>query len=671
MDLEEIEKRQIVLALLVVAVVGAAGWVIATNHLVQSEGDVPVRTNDGPQITVSGTGDVDYETSFGGNNTVALETEFGNATFYSNQRTFATVDIGVTGTTQLTQINSSLSHLAINPEDKRGINVSGGLDSLSYSSIDLAGNNAELSYSASSSGGIRVRSVTAEEVALVDSSGNVIQRQTTAADETVKFDVSGTVSDATLVAQQDPVITNATPTGQLSQLPSTLSVDISDGEFALFNEEVDVTITHNGNQLTSETITSEQTVDASIGTVKGGTNNWTVSATDTSGATVSKSYSYQAPNELEIRNETSPGNLIKNVSVGIQFFEAGNEGNVYNRNTTDGTINMTGLPVDKSFVAKASAEGYVDRRIFIASLFEQQSIYLLNDSTDYVEVVFDLEDFSGQFQASDTVLEVRRPLASTDTPWRTVEGDRFGATGEFTTSLLRNARHELRVTNVETGISRQLGSFRPTAAGVHTVRVNPDLSVGLQTPALGASFTPGIGKLSAREQNVTVTVDSVGEDLSSYQIQLIYEKNGSSTVLRDLSGSDPEGVRKDFTVNLTNRAGGTLTAVVVGETVDGQTQVIEKEYDITENLANEYSAISWFEKFGNRLGSGVLALLSVFSTAALTGLAAAFAPISSELLGVISLMGLAVFTLVGWLPLSLLFAAGATWAAFAGLQVIR
>lgn len=664
----DISLRRLAVIAVVIVVVGLGAYAIATNHMVPSEGEVPVRTNDGPQINVSGTGDVDYETTFGGNNTIELQSEFGNATFYSPGRTYATVGLDVTGWTDLSEINTTANHLSVTPEDKRRLNISGGLDTVSYRPINVSDNSAELSYSTRSQGSLKLHGISVDEVGLINSAGDPVSWETVAADNTLSYTVDDSQTDAYLVEQSDPVLSNPDPTGRISRQPDKLQITVSDDEFALYNEEVEVNISHNGELISSQTITSSQTVEATLDTIPAGVNNWSVKATDSSGATATQSYSYETPSELTIYNETNPTSKIDTAEVEIQFFEAENEGDVFERSTTDGTINMTGLPIEKSFVALAQADGYVNRRIFIGSLFEQESIYLLPESEDYVETVFDLEDFSGQFQSEDTVLELRRPL---DGSWKTVEGDKFGATGEFATNLLRDARHELRVTNIETNQTRQLGSFRPTTAGVHTVRINPDLSFGLETPVTAVSYDPGIERLAARTANITIGVDAIDENLSSYQMQILYENGSSSRVLADYMGSEPLGEDHKFSIDLTDLEGGTVTAVAIVETVDGQTQIVEKEYHVDEYRPNEYSAVSWFEKFGNLLGDGVTIMLSIFITVALTAVSSSYLPASTELIGVIPLMSIALFALVGWVPMSLLFAGAATWAGFAGLKVIR
>lgn len=180
------------------------------------------------------------------------------------------------------------------------------------------------------------------------------------------------------------------------------------------------------------------------------------------------------PSQLEIRDLVNQ-TLVKdgtNITVEVEFF--GDDGFVEQRTTTDGVIDMTGLPADERFSVSVDAgDKYVARQIIIPSLLNQQTAYLLPQSTDIdtVEPRFTLEDPSNQFdeQASEIVLE--RPIdRGNGTEFVAVAGDRIGING-YDVILERDQRYRVTVTDPDSGAQRTLGEFTPTQSEPVTLTV--------------------------------------------------------------------------------------------------------------------------------------------------------------------------------------------------------
>jgi len=117
------------------------------------------------------------------------------------------------------------------------------------------------------------------------------------------------------------------------------------------------------------------------------------------------------PSELEIRNLKTQ-ELIRNTSdpitVEVEFFAA--DGEVISRSTTDGTIDLAGLPADQRFsVTVEAGTDFVTRQVIIPSILEQDTAFVLpKANTTTVQPRFVLEDPSQRFDTEDGFGECRR-----------------------------------------------------------------------------------------------------------------------------------------------------------------------------------------------------------------------------------------------------------------------
>ncbi len=195
-----------------------------------------------------------------------------------------------------------------------------------------------------------------------------------------------------------------------------------------------------------------------------GVHEVTLEVEDDQGQTDSESKSvFVGANDmftLYIRDQANPEELINgtNVTVSVTFY-AGNE--TITRTTSDGSIDLTGLPADETLVATARADGWQNRRILIRDITRQQSIYLFRDNTSAAEVTFLLEDKTGNFPSTSSQLIIQRSMnysGTSGSEWQTVLGDYFAADQSFTATLETGQRYRLIIRNDE-GDQRVLGSY--------------------------------------------------------------------------------------------------------------------------------------------------------------------------------------------------------------------
>lgn len=454
------------------------------DNKVEVSGGVPVVAPNGPALTISGDTNVsldDPSAVFPNANTVELKTESGNITAISRGST--TLDVAandITGAyTNVSGVDASSAALTINPEDKAKVKLSGAATAVDWAdyavddgSVDMVitgpdGTNTDVTFY-----GLPADTTI---TALNKSNGNPLDVQTTDANGDVTFTIHH--STANILLQQGdkssiPEQSNPSPTGKQSSEPSQLSIDVDDDDFP--DDEVDVTIDLDGSQVKSTTITSASTITESIPAsgLTGGTHTWTVETTDSFGNTRTEQYEYRIPGNLYIRNETRPSQLVSSpVNVTVRFI-SGPDDEFTERVTDTGVVNLTGLPVDEAFVVTIRPEkNYVDRVVYFDEndIYEQQSVYLLNESYDTIETRFVLNDPTGSY-SENSILYISRPINRSGVlKYRTVHADKFGVEG-VTATLESDNRYRIRIA-AQDGTTQDLGPYRSDAS--ETVEVQP------------------------------------------------------------------------------------------------------------------------------------------------------------------------------------------------------
>jgi len=259
-----------------------------------------------------------------------------------------------------------------------------------------------------------------------------------------------------------------------------------------------------GEKRGETTATSNGTAAFELDTINGGNHTWHVVVTDSyGGETTSETFDFSAPSELRVYSETDPDQLIDGdgVSLRVRFFADGSE-EVIEREITDGTVDLAGLPANQRYVVTVRAndsEQWTYRRIIVDSLIETSDIYLLNTSEPNSQIVFELDDPTGQFPPEQTTLYVEKPITKdynddgeTETRYQVIAGDTFGASGDFPAILQEDARYRLRVETDSGETSRILGFYSVSGSTVEQLQIERVEPSGDSDE--GASFRASIDK---------------------------------------------------------------------------------------------------------------------------------------------------------------------------------
>lgn len=273
---------------------------------------------------------------------------------------------------------------------------------------------------------------------------------------------------------------SATPTGDLTTTSPTLSIDITDGDFApgRDGDSIDVEFFVDGSSIGTDTLTGNGTASIAAGDLLGGSHTWRVTATDSYGNTNnSQTFSIRVPANITIREETPPHPIINTVNADLIFYEDQDDSpTILNKSTSDGNVSLAGVPTGSSFIIRVFAPGYHNRTILLTSIFAQSDAFLLNKNRTTNTVTFQIEDVTGRFAEEDTELQVEHAINEslynkTGSPgfsWMVVEGDQIGAGGELTTTLQNDERYRLVVSNDEE--TRVIGGYTVLGDAVETLR---------------------------------------------------------------------------------------------------------------------------------------------------------------------------------------------------------
>lgn len=330
----------------------------------------------------------------------------------------------------------------------------------------------------------------------------------------------------------------------------TFSVPVNDTDFAeTSGDEVQATFYLDGEQFATKNITANGTVSASTTISDGGAHTWHVELVDEYGITnetdadpstsTNEPFSFQAPSEMRIYNESAPNTLVDEVTVEIQFY-GGADGDAFTvqRSTDNGVINMSGLPADQEFIVVVNSEGYHNRRIYVESLYEQANVFLLPESKQAVYNVFKIDDKSGAYPPGETRIIIQRALnRSGNFTWQTVSGDFFGSTNEHKTYLRYNVRYRLIVEN-DAGQRRMMGPYfatdenNPKIITVSSIVVSPPDGQAYY----GTSYIEDENEDDG-QKTLRFTYTDPDEKTDSLDI-VIHERGNESNVLADVSTDD-------------------------------------------------------------------------------------------------------------------------------------
>jgi hypothetical protein len=293
-------------------------------------------------------------------------------------------------------------------------------------------------------------------------------------------------------------------------------------------------------------------------------------------------------------------------------------------------------------------------------LYESQDIYLLPESANAVQPVLTIVDYTGKYPTESSVVEVQRSINGS---WRTVEGDYLGASNEVSVQVAYNERHRVVVTNVDTGESRVLGVFTPTASTITELEIFNIGEVIAQPSMPVVSFEPAVGSLPAADGvPVNVTVNGRTKSIESYTLKAV-ASNG--TVLA--TASLPSAGDGSVALGLSDYRGQDVTVWANWTASDGTEEQVSREWGVRSRAGSQYSLLAVLTSLDlGETPNGFSSLLTVVPALLVTGYAAT--SMGSGAAGLLGLAVVAAGAVLGWVPFTWLVAGGASWAVFAGLR---
>jgi hypothetical protein len=577
----DVSGKQIAAIVLVLLIV--SGGAVAASYLFTGGAGTAYETSSGLIVKTNTDHGVEPSNPFTGTDTVTIN----NVTFTASGSASVTVDQFEGEYTNVRSVDASSNDITINPDDKPQATVGGSVTALSFSESTLQDDSVAFEYDASGTGRVTISGYGSNtEFVAAAADGTQLDSGTTDSTgaATVSVD-SATDRDVIIFTNTAPTADAATasPSGgeTIQQKTATLSINVSDTDFATTQGDTITATAYDASDdsvINSTTLNSNGTASVEWSSPVGGSNSYYWVINDSYGAsTQTQTFSFGVPDELRIYQETAPDTLVSSgVTVDVTFFASDT---VVTRSTTDGTLDLTGLPVTERIIVRASPDsgGYLSRRIVITSITEQQEIYLLNTSKSSVttaDTTFRLEDSTGSFGASDTRLFVQRPITkdfngdgNSTTKYQTVSADSFGATATYPTTLQDTARYRLVVRN-DDGDSRTLGAFRPDGSRIYNVPVG---QVNLQGNQETFSFQTRI----VEQDNGNEVLKIIYRDEAGLTESLdweVHERGNESNVIAN--GSEPGPVDTyvatvDINESRDLSYNATFTAVRDGATVQG------------------------------------------------------------------------------------------------------
>jgi hypothetical protein len=552
------QTRRAIWAVLVVAMlVGSAPAVWAAATAVPVSDDIPVTTGQTPTVTLATGSGADLDlTSYLAGDELDIDTPEGDIVVSGDSGANVTIALDdITGTeTTATNIDAGGNWIELNPADKQRVDVRGDADSLAFKSVtpDDGTTDIQLAGEASGTAELRVHDLTAGTTyAFYDSTDGILGVGTADGSGVLQSEVdlpSGT--QAIEIRSEDdfssPQIDATTPTGQIVDQPDELSADISG-----VSSETNVTFALNGEHIGSETLSTDGTANVSVGDVPLGGSDYTVEATDELGQVASTTASFETPAALVFREEHRPNQTITSGNATVRFFAANGDIAVSREIKADGTVNMTGLP-DSEFVIFADGPNHYTRTVYLESIFEQNTVYLLNetarprDDSSAVRSRFIFEDLTGKFPTDVTTIQIQRAIDENgdgESEFQTVAGDFWGASSEFEQILERGVRYRIKLVNRETGQTQFPGTHIPTESLSQEIKVS-----GVIEEAKNGSGVAAVAELSDNPQEIQIGYTDPAERTDSLTVT-VESQDGNDILLNETVGGPLGDYQRTISLN--------------------------------------------------------------------------------------------------------------------------
>lgn len=440
---------------------------------------------DGPEVTLVAEDetDVNFE-DLHGNGQLDIETGEGAIVVGGDPGASARIDVTeIEGEeTVATEISGGADWLTLEPADKQRVDVRGDVDAIRFQAISVDDGTTDIELAGNSGGAAQLRLYglpASESIVLYDPTSRTVLgsgETTSAGTLEASADLESSTQEVAVrtAGSFSAELSNPTPEGEVTELPEELAVNVTAEAYP-----ATVTFEFEGEEVGTVEATENGTVSTDVDVSELGTYNWSATVEDDVGQTDTVDVSFETPRELTIREEHDPQTLVDNSTLTLRFYTAGGEIAI-ERETTDGTLDMEGLP-NSDFVVFVESENHYDRRVYLGSIFEQTDLYVLNETefprgeNDAIRSRFTYTDMTGEFPRADTTIQIQRSIDTNGdgtSEWRTVAGDFWGAGGEFEAILEHGARYRLFVQNQETGATDMVGTHIPTEDLAHQIRIS-------------------------------------------------------------------------------------------------------------------------------------------------------------------------------------------------------
>ena len=359
----------------------------------------------------------------------------------------------------------------------------------------------------------------------------------------------------------------------------------------------------------------------------------------------------RGPAELFVFNEEQPNSLVDGAKLRVRVFGTDK---VFQREVTDGTMDLTGIPADERLTITVSEQEHFSyRRITIPSATEQAEVYLLNttDNPDATGIQFQIEDkTAGEFPPGSTRFLVEKPITkdfdedgTNETKYQVISGDTVGSSREFPATLARDERYRLRVQN-DQGDTRLLGSY------VVRGQATPTITIGRVTVGSGEGF----GYAADLQQFYN---DTDGDGYEEEFVRIVYEDEDARTEQLRYEVVD----QSDGTVVLSDTIGGPIgTHTQVTQVAENKTSsTYELDWEASRQTDNGTTETISGERFAGDIPAIAdqlpidakwLSLLGYISIVAIAGL---IVIVDSALAGLVATGWASVITVLGFVAIPL------------------
>lgn len=485
------------------------------------------------------------------------------------------------------------------------------------------------------------------------------------ANQTISVSLDGDVTRDIVTTAHDPpqVLLNEPVDGASAATPQvTLNATVRSSAFATSNDSVEVTFFSDGTPAYTTNITSNQTVTTTVAHTRDGQHDWSVLATVPSGDSV-------ASTSAGPRNYTTPGSLVvRNISSGAVINETATiqlfgDDAITTLSGSNGTIPLT-TAVDLPAIGAVDAPGYESTEIVLEDR-QNETVYLYpeNNTELTANLTARLDDRTGNWPSAETSLRIYRERGS---GWVLVAAPEFGLDANLTAELRQGYRYRLELVNTETGARRsggtvQVSNDRTVVLTIFGDRVEPEV----RAPTVVAEPDPRV--LPAKETSLLeVRIGPRETPLNRWTITA----TANGTRLDRYRSSDSDGGVYDPTLNLSDRAGETLTVRVNWTLADGTTGTATFEFRIAETFDNQASLFGGVAQIMGQVDHPDMlgTFFAMLGTLLLTGVVAQQYRLGTEPLAGVAVAILAGFALAGLAPMSIVFVAGTGGVALALLR---